>query len=139
MIEQIKDGWWDLKFYLDDQVDKVKYWWKTCVVCTIVLILLLWIFTGWLILEKDNIKVTDKGNKIKSGQTLEGERLDTYYIYTESHTYSMKDNTFYLRFASADDYGKLIIGKCYTVWSLGMRIGVLDMYENILYFSEIEC
>ena len=139
LYDKYWDKWWDIKYLLSDQVDKVKYWWKTWIIGGITLILLLYIGLGWLALEKEVILVTDKGNKIVNSKTSSKERRDLYFIYTDTITYKMEDNMYYLQWDTSDDYGKLKKNKCYTIWSLGMRVGMLDWYENILYFEEIDC
>jgi len=140
ILEVFEDKIFDTKYFIADQVDKVRYWWKTCVVLMIVSVLLIWVGFGWLALEKEVVKITDKGNKIlNTKNAADQERKDLYFIYTESITFKMEDNLFYLQFDTSDDYGKIKVGKCYKIWSLGMRVGMLDWYENILYFDEIEC
>ena len=139
ILEVFEDKTFDTKYFIAEQVDKVRYWWKTCVVGGIALILLLWVFTGWVALEKENIKVNKTGNKIQSTSSPTVKANDRFFVYTDSITYKIENNWFYLRTRASDDYGKLTDGSCYTIWSLGIRNGVFDMYENIIYSKEINC
>lgn len=86
-------------------------------------------------LKKETIttKVVDKERVTKSN----GEGgIDSYYIiFTESGTFKLEDEFFYLNFNSSDWYGKIRRDSTYKFEVIGYRIGVLSEYPNIVRMS----
>lgn len=142
-LEQIKSFLWVVNRSSGLKFEYLKRNFKKYILYSILAFFFAWISIGWLILEKEQIKVTNLGNKIKTeqGVSIKSPQTtsDVFYVYTDTIAYNIVDNAFYLRFNAADDYGQLIIGNCYNIWSIGIRVGFLDMFENIIYFEEIEC
>lgn len=75
------------------------------------------------------------------------ERINTkneskYLIFTENSeekaiVYENTDSVIYFKFNSSDVYASVNIGEKYTVKSVGYRIPILDMYENIISIKPI--
>lgn len=74
-----------------------------------------------------HITVTDKQIKANS---------DDYLIFCELSTgetkvFSLNDSIIHWNFDTSDDFGRLQVGKKYTVRTSGIRFPLLSMYENI--------
>ncbi len=135
----LQDKWWDFKDYIEEVIDIVRWWWKRWLIGSLILLTTLYVSFAWVLLEKENIKVTDKDIKVVEDRST-GDREDVYYLYTDSIAYQLKDNLFYLRTRSADDYGHITVGRCYVVWSIGVRFGWnWEMCVNIIYFVNSPC
>lgn len=72
--------------------------------------------------EKESVPVNN-GN---------GGTKNEYRLYTDNGTYVIKDSLVFLRFDSADEYGKLDEGKRYTCQSYGFRLPFFSKFKNLL-------
>jgi hypothetical protein len=82
--------------------------------------------------------VTDKD------RTSDGQGGSNMRIYTKGCNGSSKvtvftvaDNHFVGQYASADTYAGIEIGKTYNLEARGVRIPVINMFENIVSFTEV--
>lgn len=55
-----------------------------------------------------------------------------YRVYTDQGTYVMSDSLVYTRFRTADEYGRLIVGKTYRCTSFGMRVPLFSSFKNLM-------
>lgn len=85
-----------------------------------------------LITDTVEVKVSDKEVMRNSNDT-------SYMVYTDKTTYTLNDSVLDFNFDSSDDYGKLKVNNCYSLYVRGIRIPLFSMYQNIGSYSEIEC
>lgn len=77
--------------------------------------------------ESSNCVVTgtDRVSKAKGGSSMR--------VYTENcGTFSVADNWFHGQFTAADTFGALEEGESYDFTTVGMRIGIISYFPNII-------
>lgn len=98
------------------------------VILALVLIVgVIFVAGGYFSKDPVHIKITGK----ESVTTNHGDDHE-YRVYTDKGTYVVSDSLVYLRFNSADQYGKLIVGHTYDCKSYGFRIPLTSSFKNLL-------
>jgi len=80
-----------------------------------------------------NVKVTDKTVK------RYGKDGDKFLIFTDKESFENVDSMLFGKFGSADVYGKIEKGKCYTFTVAGWRIPFFSSYRNVLAIKSRDC
>lgn len=79
--------------------------------------------------------VKDKGTLTRGS---DGDVYTHFMVYTtENKAYRNSNDIFYLKFHSAELQSQIEKGKTYQATISGWRVGMLDMYPNILNVKEI--
>ena len=78
------------------------------------------------------VKVSDK-------EVMRNSNSTSYMVYTDKTTYTLNDSIVDFNFDSSDDYGKLKVDNCYSLYVRGIRFPLFSMYQNIGSYSEIAC
>ncbi len=127
-----------------------RVYWKRILFLSTFGIVFLWVAIGWLLLEEEIVVVNDTNTKptdVAIVQRLDpttGEMvgmpidIETHFVYTDKSAFIMKSNAFYLRSEVANTFGKLVSGKTYKFYHLGVRFPPLDMYENVIFVRDME-
>ena len=91
---------------------------------------------GWLeYVTKETITVTVTDKERVADQD---QGTGKYLICTSETTYEMTDTWFYWRFDTSDEYGKLVKGDDYKITTVGIRLGFLSWYPNIVAFERLK-
>lgn len=94
----------------------------------------LWFFISFALTSNHRVIVTDKQAVINKS-TMESN----YLIFTDKTTFKIDDTIWgTLRFDSSDEYGRIEIGECYDIKTIGIRFGLLSMYPNIIKFEKCD-
>lgn len=97
------------------------------IVALVVLFGVVLVAGGYFSKDPVHIKVTGK-ESVSTGSDNKHE----YRVYTDKGTYVVSDSLVYLRFNSADEYGKLLVGHTYDCKSYGFRIPLTSSFKNLL-------
>lgn len=62
-------------------------------------------------------------------------KMDTYFILTDKGAFTFRTSVFFLQPEVANRIGSLHEGKTYKLTHYGVRIPILNMYENIIDFE----
>ena len=143
--------WWiEAVWWVDEFKTSVKGHWKSLLFLSTAAILTVWVGIGYLLLESEVVTVTRTETKAtdveivekfdkKSGKTISvPKNIDTYFVYTDVGAFVMEENRFYLRLEVADTFGKLVEGKKYRFYHLGVRLPMWDMFENVIYIEPLD-
>lgn len=77
--------------------------------------------------------------KIEEKERINKRDESYYLIFTDKGVFKNDDNWFFFKFNSSDIYGKIHVGKCYSLKKRFWRIRIFSMYENIMKAREINC
>ena len=104
-----------------------------------VLILLCGIYMSF----NDHTYIVTVTDKERVTRTADGQ-VDSYYLIfcrdQEGNYYEFKnaDNVLRLKFRSSTVYNQLEVGQKYRFTVVGLRVGFLSWYENIIQFEKIK-
>lgn len=79
--------------------------------------------------NKDDVHIHVTG---KESVSTGSDNKHEYRVYTDKGTFVVSDSLIYLRFNSADEYGKLQPGHTYDCKAYGFRIPLTSSFKNLL-------
>jgi len=97
------------------------------IIALVVIVGVIFVAAGYFNKDDVHIRITGK-ESVSTGSDNKHE----YRVYTDKGTYVVSDSLIYLRFNSADEYGKLIVGHTYDCKSYGFRIPLTSSFKNLL-------
>lgn len=77
------------------------------------------------------ITVKEKWSKVVNDRGL--------YLFSDinGNVYSIQDTWWHMDFSSADRYASLEVGQTYKIWTFGIRMPFLSLYENAYRIEKI--
>ncbi len=125
-VEQYRERfeiWWE---ETSDYYYFFKENWKKLLIATIIAMSVLWSSIIWIMKTEEIATVSHVLPK-----------QDTYFILTDKGAFRFESSFFFLQPEVADRIGSIHSEKTYKFTHYGVRIPILNMYENILDFEEI--
>lgn len=85
-----------------------------------------------------HVNIETHSCKITGKESINSRSGHEYRVYTDCGTYIMEDQATRLNFNSADNYGRLEVGKTYEIVGSGYRIPFLSMFKAINSVKEVK-
>ncbi len=139
----------DMKFWKKEMTPIFKNHWGKMLMVIPTIFLILWASFVWIMKTDEIVVITGKETKVtdvvmvekkaKNGSIVEvPKNVDTYFVSTDKGAFQYKTSWVFLQIEVADSFGKLQEGKTYRLTHYGFRVPILDWYENIVDFEQLD-